>query len=161
MKKVKSILIVTLLITIQVSCNEGAAKRCGQEPGFQTEIVKIKYGTSFGFCTGYCWKQLVIKNDQLVFEKMSREENEPVHCERDIDCSEWIPVAQNINLEKFFTLNETIGCPDCADGGAEWIEIQTQTSKHKVTFDYQSPPSEISNYVADLRELMKTFDNCN
>lgn len=161
MNQLKRILIVALLITIQVSCNEGTTKRCSQEPGAQTEIVKIKYGTSFGFCSGYCWKQLVIKSDQLEFEKMSRDENEPVHCDREIDCSEWIPVTQNINLAKFFTLDETIGCPDCADGGAEWIEIQTQTSKHKVTFDYQSPPSEISSYVAELRELMKTFDNCN
>jgi hypothetical protein len=156
-----TLLFSLLFITIHNSCSDGTTRRCGEEPGVQTEIVKIKYGTSFGFCVGYCWKQLIINGDEIQFEKMSREEDEPVNCERDIDCSDWTPLVQNIDLEKFFALDEVIGCPDCADGGAEWIEIQTNTSKHKVTFEYMSPPAPINDYVTNLRELMKSFDTCN
>jgi hypothetical protein len=156
-----TLLLSLLFITIQNSCSDGTTKRCGEEPGVQTEIIRIKYGTSFGFCVGYCWKQLTINGDEIQFEKMSREEDEPVNCERDIDCSDWVPLSQNFDLENFFALEEVIGCPDCADGGAEWIEIQSNRSKHKVTFEYLSPPVTISAQVASLRELMKSFDACN
>ncbi|HEX5169931.1 MAG TPA: hypothetical protein VFW11_12220 [Cyclobacteriaceae bacterium] len=153
--------IFALGLLLSSSCNDGTARRCGEDQGFQAHVIKIKYGTSFGYCVGYCWKQLVIDSDNIEFQKMSREENEPVNCERDITCTEWVPLATNIDPNDFFALAETIGCPDCADGGAEWLEIQTPTSKHKVTFEYMSPPTEISGYVTNLRELMKTFDNCN
>ena len=51
---------------------------------------------------------------------------------------------------------ETIGCPDCADGGAEWIEIKLANGeKHKVTFEYMNAPSAFKNYISGLRGLLE------
>ena len=104
---------------------------------------------------------MVITTNEIVFEKMSRDDNEPVTCDRSIDCTEWNSINNNIDLDAFYNLEEVIGCPDCADGGAAWIEIQTLTKTHKVTFDYMSPPTEISYYVTDLHALMESFSDCN
>ncbi len=160
MLKSNYLYIIFVLLIGQISCNEGTTRNCNREPGLQTQITKIKYGTSFGFCVGYCWKQIVITNDKVEFEKMSRDDDEPVTCDRNFSCTEWLPLTQEIDVDDFFAMDETIGCPDCADGGAEWIAIQSGSSTHKVTFDYMAPPPPISAYVSNLRELMRTFDNC-
>lgn len=152
---------LVLLMFLFTACNENSTRKCEGTEGYPSNIVKIKYGNSFGFCVGYCWKQIVITPDEIHFEKMARDDNEPVNCDRDSDCTDWISTNQNINLEKFFNLDEVIGCPDCADGGAAWVEVQTMTKTHKVTFDYMSPPAEISNFVSNLHELMETFNDCN
>lgn len=161
MLKFNYLTVFILLATLQVSCNDSTPRNCNQEPGAQTQIVKIKYGTSFGFCVGYCWKQLTMTYDNIEFEKMSHDEEEPITCDRDFSCSEWVNLSQNIDLKRFFELNEIIGCPDCADGGAEWIEIHTLTSHHKVTFEYMNPPQEIENHVKSLQDLIATFNDCN
>ena len=151
---------LALLGFVSIACNENSTRICEGTEGYPSNIVKVKYGTSFGYCVGYCWKQIVITPDEINFEKMSRDDNQPVNCDRDFDCTDWISTNQNINLDNFFKLDEVIGCPDCADGGAAWVEVQTQTKTHKVTFEYMSPPAEISDVVSDLHELMLTFNNC-
>ena len=150
-----------LLAFLLSTCNENSTRICEGAEGYPSNILKIKYGISFGFCVGYCWKQIVVTPDEIHFEKMARDDNQPVNCDRDIDCTDWISTSQNIDLEKFFSLEEVIGCPDCADGGAARVEIQTQTKTYKVTFDYMSPPAEISDFASNLHELMETFNDCN
>ena len=58
----------------------------------------------------------------------------------------------------FRNLEEVIGCPDCADGGAEWIEITTKDLNHKVTFEYNNEPEEMQDYIEILREFIKKYD---
>ena len=152
---------ILLLLFLFTACNENSNRKCEGVEGFPSNVVKIKYGNSFGFCVGYCWKQIVITPDEIDFEKMARDDNEPINCERDFDCTDWISINQNIVLNNFFDLDEVIGCPDCTDGGAAWVEVQTHTKTHKVTFEYMSPPAEISDFVSELHELMQNFNDCN
>jgi hypothetical protein len=35
----------------------------------------------------------------------------------------------------FLNCLNVIGCPDCADGGGEWIEVSVAGESHRVTFD--------------------------
>ena len=58
----------------------------------------------------------------------------------------------------FRNLEEVIGCPDCTDGGVEWIEITTSELSHKVTFEYFNEPEETQNYIDDLRDLMEQYE---
>jgi len=61
----------------------------------------------------------------------------------------------SINTTSFFKLPETIGCPDCADGGAEWLEIiLLNGKKHKVTFEYRNEPTQLKNQIIKLREIL-------
>ena len=34
---------------------------------------------------------------------------------------DWNGILNEINLKEFYSLKDFYGCPDCADGGAEWI----------------------------------------
>ena len=45
---------------------------------------------------------------------------------------DWDNLLELLDTEKFYALSEVIGCPDCADGGAEWIEIVTEEKTQKM-----------------------------
>jgi hypothetical protein len=62
-------------------------------------------------------------------------------------------IQKMINIEDFFKLNEIYGCPDCADGGTEWIEIITADKKtKKVTFEFGKNVPEIEKLINLLRK---------
>jgi hypothetical protein len=37
-------------------------------------------------------------------------------------------------------MDTVIGCPDCADGGAEWLELGFEKEVKRVTFEYMHEP---------------------
>jgi hypothetical protein len=49
------------------------------------------------------------------------------------------------------------GCPDCADGGAEWIQIEGADSV-RVTFEYGAELGGIEELQREIRELRARFE---
>ncbi len=84
----------------------------------------------------------------------------PISCLTDYTSEDFSSVTSKINLRGFFQLDEIIGCPDCADGGAEWIEIRTIEKTQKVTFGYMNEPSVVNNYIDELRAILSNIDSC-
>lgn len=123
----------------------------------------INYGTSFGMCVGPCKKELNIANSNLLFTVYYNEGRgavggNPITYKEVLDADFQSTITKNLNYESFKKLNEVIGCPDCADGGAEWVEIVKGDSKYKVTFEYNKPPKEIETLVKTLREKKEYFE---
>lgn len=86
---------------------------------------------------------------------------ETITCPEILKDSSWNYFKEELDLNTFFGFPETIGCPDCADGGAEWIEIELNDGeKHKVTFEFHDEPSELENYVTRLREMKENVQQC-
>ena len=69
----------------------------------------------------------------------------------EISQKDWKNLHESIDFNNFQKLPEVIGCPDCADGGASWVEISRSNVVFKVTFDYQNPPSELHNLISNFR----------
>ncbi len=133
----------------------------GCEKNVDPTTVKIHYGTSFGMCLGYCKKELLLTNQEAQFTKSGwRNDVETKTCKQAIDEEKWNALIQKIDANKFNQLKEVIGCPDCTDGGAEWIELEGEGKKHKVTFEYGKEPEEVKIYINDLREYTNQFKNC-
>jgi hypothetical protein len=88
----------------------------------------------------------------------------PVSCSTTLPCQawaeKWADLVSAIDLEAFENLDEVIGCPDCTDGGAEWLEIVTLKGRHKVTYEYTAPPEPIKAYRDALFELKESFNKC-
>jgi hypothetical protein len=79
--------------------------------------------------------------------------------ERTLTAAEIACIQKDIDFDAFMKLDNVIGCPDCADGGAEWIELQQGDMVHRVTFDHgASIPSiqPLLDRVRALRALYKT-----
>jgi len=118
-------------------------------------IVKLNYGTSFGECVGYCKHDVTIKSNKATFNCNSWNPSMQTLTKTEVFRSSVLDSLYNLNTESFLNIPETIGCPDCADGGAEWLEIElTNGNKHKVTFEYSHEPSLIKNQIKILREIL-------
>jgi len=125
-------------------------------------IAQIKYGTSFGMCAGYCKHDMVIKPNKITYNCSGWTNSvEPITRTESLNGVGWDSIKTDFNLDAFFELPEVIGCPDCADGGAEWLEIELTTGEtHKVTFEYSKEPDFIKPQIERLRKMLSK-NNCN
>lgn len=130
-----------------------ACHECETDPS----ITEVKYGISFGECIGYCGHDITLTDGS------SDSHHYYYWGAQDLLCSEsysnWESLTSSINFDNFKDLDAIIGCPDCADGGAEWIEITSDGETHKVTFEYFDEPNTTSGYIQELRDQMDIMKN--
>ena len=125
-------------------------------------LNSISYGTSFGMCVGYCSNNLFISDLKLTFSKSKNgQATDTKTCSKTISEADVNAIKNELNMEKIAALPETIGCPDCADGGAEWIAINADGKQYKITYEYGKAPKELEAAVARLRVLKDGFKDCN
>ncbi len=128
---------------------------------YNSDIISIGYGTSFGECLGYCIRSIEITGLDVEFDAsgMTVTDKLPdINISGEIFIEDWENLINKIDFLVFRNLEEVMGCPDCNDGGAEWIEITTSELSHKVTFEYYNEPEEIQNYIDNLRNLMEQYE---
>lgn len=147
----KKIVFILLAIGFGISCEKN-----------DLEISQIKYGTSFGMCVGYCKKDILLKSGSITYSRSGWINTiETISCTESLSELSWNSYKSVIDSKKFFELPEIIGCPDCADGGSEWIEIEVLSGKkHKVTFEYMNEPIELKDFIIGLREQIAKSNNC-
>lgn len=103
------------------------------------EIRQIVSTTSFGMCVGYCTTRLEITEGQAVLVRQARgghgaRQNLPdQRFTTELSASEWQEIAHFAARADLQSLPDVIGCPDCADGGAEALTIN---GGRTVTFDH-------------------------
>ena len=116
----------------------------------------IRSGESFGFCAGYCRHELELDGTAIRFKALPGLGG-PQPAERfyegELDQELWNELLKALNETTVRQLDDVIGCPDCADGGAEWIEIEDESGKKRVTFEYGNGPDEIKALVDQLRTV--------
>ncbi|MBI2547997.1 protease complex subunit PrcB family protein [Candidatus Woesearchaeota archaeon] len=130
----------------------------------ESPIKTIKYGTSFGECRGYCKRELTImpppEITKITYSKYNTNYSLPDINDTDpFTTQQWIELLKVVDLEAFYALPERIGCPDCLDGGAEWIEIVEENESKRVTFEYGSSVPEIYTFLTTLRGMRDNFEN--
>jgi hypothetical protein len=124
-------------------------------------ILRIEYGTSFGECIGYCKRDISVTRNRVDFTKSGWVDSLGTkQCHDDLGRNEFSGLTGEIDLPGFNGLDPVIGCPDCADGGAEWIRVVSPDTDKKVTFEYGKEPDEVKSYIGLLRDFMKRFDDC-
>ena len=123
------------------------------------EGLVVRAGTSFGMCIGYCQTELSITADEIVYTESSREPGQyPTRTRRmAITPAEWADISSLGQPSDFDGLEEVYGCPDCADGGAEWIEVEQDGTRRRVTFEYGASIGRIQRLIDRIRELRAQF----
>jgi len=150
----KNLIILNLCVALLISCDK--------KNDNASEIKQINYGTSFGECVGYCKSDVLLRAGLVAYSRSSWVDTiETITCSEILPDEGWNAFKNGLNLNDFFNLPDTIGCPDCADGGAEWIEIEVYSGKkHKVVFEYMNEPTELEDYLIGLREQNEKSINC-
>lgn len=117
-------------------------------------IYFIEHGSSFNLCEGYCYHQSIFTKDLMIKLAKSWTEDQPIKYDSlQMDNKIWERMVNSINVRAFYMLPNRIGCPDCLDGGAEWIRIGTKNNSWLVDFDYGSHITTLDNLLAILRGM--------
>ncbi|WP_025145242.1 hypothetical protein [Pedobacter jeongneungensis] len=152
MKKILQVILTLALITPIFSCKKGNIKN----------LNSIAYGSSFGMRAGYCSNSLLISDLKLTFSKSKNGQSADTKtCSKTISEADVSAIKNELNISKISNLPEVIGCPDCADGGAEWIAINADGKQYKITYEYGKAPKELEAAVAKLKVLRDGFKDCN
>lgn len=159
-------LLIALLSIALINCE---SMQIGQEPENILSTMTIKSGQSFGMCIGPCYQEMVIEGSKITFIVKTRElrgnglENSEQKYYDNLTATEESKLTSlmNTSLTAIQNSDEVIGCPDCADGGSEWIEIIENNSTEKVTFEFGHYPEkfkELTEFLYNKRsELAKKY----
>jgi hypothetical protein len=120
-------------------------------------VTQVASTTSFGMCMGYCKTRLEISPGQavLVREPWGRgDRNQPVQrTTAPLDAGEWQEIARLAAAAKIDGLPDVIGCPDCADGGAESLTIVAPGRNKTITFDHGAKIAEAQPLLDRVRAI--------
>lgn len=123
-------------------------------------LNEIAYGLSYGMCLGYCEHRLSVTAERMQLVHQSRDaENYPEQVIEKITPPEiWQRLNALANFETLQALPDRLGCPDCADGGAAWVELQQNEASKRVTFEPQDGLPPQAELLVELRALYETLD---
>jgi hypothetical protein len=116
-----------------------------------SDAVLFRTGTFFGMCAGYCRFELrITETDVSYFAFGWRGQPVPDRLlEGKITAVESEKLKSLVDMDALFALQEVIGCPDCADGGGEWVEIAT--AEHGASIP------AIQELLQELRTIRERF----
>lgn len=128
---------------------------CASATPTPQEVSQIVSTTSFGMCVGYCTTRLEISEGQAVLIRDGRSgrgsaELPDQRFTQTLTPAEWQAFARLAATADLGSLPATIGCPDCADGGAESLTINGAPT---VTFDYGASLAEAQPLLDRVRAL--------
>ena len=123
-------------------------------------LSQMAYGLSYGMCLGYCEHRLSVTAERMQLVHQSRDtETYPEQVIEKITPPEtWQRLNRLASFETLQALPDRLGCPDCADGGAAWIELQQDTEMKRVTFEPQDGLPPQAELLAALRALYEELD---
>ena len=108
----------------------GILLSCEKNEVNPSDIKQLGYGTSFGMCVGYCKNEMLLKSGTVIYSRSGwNNQVEPIKCTENMTQLSWDSLKKTVDLNEFNSLPEILGCPDCADGGAEWLEIENFSGK--------------------------------
>lgn len=114
-------------------------------------------GTSFGLCGGYCRTELRVQKSGFSYVESGRNFGGDAlpdrHYEGKISAAEWQAIVEAYDPAGFAGLDTIIGCPDCADGGAEWLRVESANMDRRVTFEHGANIEPILHLMHQLRLL--------
>lgn len=156
MNTVSRIASTVLVVSCLVAC-----KSVSTEP---SAVTKVTSTTSFGMCIGYCRTTLEITEREavLISEQLMRGAGADLPLRRvatPLSTQEWQEIAAAAAAAQIDTLPDRIGCPDCADGGAETLTIVGPGRDKTVAFDFGATIAEVQPLLDRVRALRTRLQN--
>jgi hypothetical protein len=121
----------------------------------------VEAGWSFGFCLTYCVADLVIDGDDLSLAGRDRAGEPALYA----NLGTLTPAGRARLEAALATLGSTpldtvYGCPDCADGGAAYLDIAHDGVVQRVTMEFDAPPDVLADLYALAMSLSDSLETC-
>lgn len=131
------------------------------EPGEGRSPALAGAGWSFGFCLGSCAADLEIDGDELVVTGRGRADEPPLYVNRGSLTDEGRARLDDAmaGLSEA-SLEPVYGCPDCADGGAAWLEFVSGGESQRVEMEYGDPPDALADVYGIAMALIDAVEAC-
>ena len=126
------------------------------------DSVQINSGTTFGECLGYCSFSLELDDGFASFTATGWDLNgvlPDLFIDESLSDNSWQYLLELIDFEYFQSLDDVYGCPDCDDGGAEYIEIIYNGISKQITFPATDLLYDIHDLTLYLRQLREDYWN--
>jgi len=133
----------------------GADRLSPASPG--RPLVRVSGGTFFGECEGYCKTSIHVEPTRTTFTASALDQSVPTYRQYAYGANNWSSIADTVDWNAFSELPEIVGCPDCADGGGEWIEVNVAGESHRVTFENGVNIDAIQPLIERIRSLRGDF----
>lgn len=148
------IFLTAILLTVFTAC-ETPKKAVSDD-----SIISITHGTNFGHCRGYCRKEVIFTEDKVIYSQSGVDSTAtPVKIGGSNNTlKDWNKLVGPLDLKKFNNMKESYGCPDCADGGSEYIEIKTMKGTKRVTIEYGTAFPDLEPLLTELRTQRKKVE---
>lgn len=153
---------ITTIVGTALACLLSLSACQNPAGGGADAILQVSSTTSFGMCVGYCKTTLDIGPDSAVLtsEPWGRGMDpaaEPRRAEKPLTPDEWREIARLAGAATIDALPDVIGCPDCADGGAESLTIISEQGAKTITFDHGAAIPEAEPLLDRVRALRKSL----
>jgi hypothetical protein len=137
---------------------------CASAAPQSASVTRVVSTTSFGMCVGYCTTRLEIIEGEAVLIREARggrgapdPAQTPQRYSTPLTPAEWQEIQRLAANVDFDALPEAVGCPDCADGGAERLTVEGPGGAESVSLEFRAsiPQAQpLLNRVRALRERL-------
>ncbi len=137
-----------------------ALSACASAASQPAGVTRVVSTTSFGMCVGYCTTRLEISEGQAVLIREARggrgapnPAQTPQRYSTPLTPSEWQEIQRLATNVDFDALPDTVGCPDCADGGAEGLTVEGSAGAESVSLEFRASIPEAQPLLDRVRAL--------
>lgn len=145
-----------ILFILLIGLSSTNCQLLGDKGSSSSIPTEIKGGYSFGLCAGYCNSDFVINSTEisLVLKSHGRDSDPPdILLEKALSSVEWDRISNSFNSSTFCSMEDVYGCPDCADGGREYLTLECDGLDKSVNFEYGADLPELRNLLSEIRPL--------
>jgi len=148
--KTRQMIAVSILVITILGCEDS-----------ESQISRISSGTSFGECVGYCQRELIVTEDRVSYKATGYDMTSYPVLETDTSYQkqEWEALIELVDFDALLGYEDVVGCPDCTDGGAEWIEVVMDGQNKKITFEYGDSLVSLQDLIEEIRRLRSRFES--
>ena len=118
--------------------------------------MAIRNGTYLGDCLVHCDEEVSVDPDRVAYSLTSRvpdADNPDIHVEDAPSPGTWEAIDRAVDLAALRSLPDTIGLPDAADQGGEFLEVSEGDTTKRVDFPRDAEVPEVAPLLAAMRDL--------
>ena len=139
-----------------------AMAACASSPApSAANVTRVVSTTSFGMCIGYCTTRLELTEGQAVLIREPRggrggainHHAEPQRFSRPLSGAEWRDIQRLAAQTDLTAVPDVVGCPDCADGGAEGLTIEGPSGAESVSLEFRADLPQAQALLNRVRAL--------